>query len=197
MSFDTQSQSRTMPQRTMPQRTMPQEKQQIAIPPIPPMQYDLKSHTCDQINLFIKQQIEWGAYPTPDAIQKVTTFLQTIDQKYKKREFTLTYGYIPAPPHSQVTRRVIGKDGYFFKMTTALSGVEFIWHDRVTNMFLFWGSSVFKVVRAMNSIRWRIHKCYAMPPSIPNRVEYISVEDISDDDDAVPDLIDADGNIVN
>ena len=179
-------------------QTMPQ-KQRITVPPT---QYDLKNHTYEQICSFINQQITWGAYTTPEAIDAVTTFLETIKLKYNSG-FTMTYGYIPAPPYSEVTRRVIGTNGYFFKMTTTLSGVDFIWHDRITNMFLFWGASVFKVVKAMNSIRWRIQKCYSMPPLPPNRVEYQQVEDISDDDDDdddqddIPDLIDPDGNIVS
>ena len=43
-------------------------------------------------------------------------------------------------------------------MTTTCCGVYFIWHDRDSNSFLFWGPSTFKTVKAMNSIRWRIIK---------------------------------------
>jgi len=192
MSFENQS------------RIMSQEQQQQQMPPrqriaVPPMRYDLNKHTLDQIKVFINQQITWGAYPTPEAMAIVNTFIKSIEEKYKNLlRFQLTYGYIPAPPHSDITRRVIGKDGYFFKMTTTVSGIDFIWHDRVTNMFLFWGSSVFRVVKAMNSIRWRIEKCYSMPPPPPpKRVEYQHVEDISDDEDDVPDLIDIDDNLIS
>jgi hypothetical protein len=190
MSFENQS------------RIMSQEHEQ-QMPPrkhimVPPMRYDLKKQTLDQIKVFINQQITWGAYPTPEAMAIVNTFIKSIEEKYKNG-FQLTYGYIPAPPHSEVTRRVIGKDGYFFKMTTTVSGIDFIWHDRVTNMFLFWGSSVFNVVKAMNSIRWRIQKCYSMPPPPPKRTPYEGIEDISDDEDEddMPELIDVDGNIVS
>ena len=183
MSIETQSQTMTQKQR---------QKTQIMVPP---MRYDLKKQTLEEIKTFINQQILWGAYPTPEAMNIVQKFIASINVKYQN-EGHMTYSYIPAPPHSEVTRRVIGVDGYFFKMTTTLSGVDFIWHDRVTNMFLFWGSTNFRVVKAMNSIRWRIHKCYTMPPATPKRTpyQYESIEDISEgeeenDYDDVPDLI--------
>ena len=188
MSFE--NQSRIMSQE---QQQQMHHRQRIAVPP---MRYDLKKQTLDQIKVFINQQITWGAYPTPEAMAIVNTFIKSIEEKYNNG-VQLTYGYIPAPPHSEVTRRVIGKDGYFFKMTTSVSGIDFIWHDRVTNMFLFWGLTVFNVVKAMNSIRWRIQKCYSMPPPPPKRTPYEGIEDISDDEDDVPDLIDIDGNIVS
>ena len=80
------------------------------------------------------------------------------------------FGFMPAPDSNYITRQVIGKDGYFFKLTTTKCEADFIWHDSNNKMFLFWGSNNFRVVKAMNAIRWRIHKInleYAdMPPLI-------------------------------
>jgi hypothetical protein len=71
-----------------------------------------------------------------------------------RRQFT-TFGYMPAPPSVDVTKQVIGTDGYFFKLTTSNTGVDFIWHDRAKNNFLFWGEKQ-SVIQAMKIIRSRI-----------------------------------------
>lgn len=71
------------------------------------------------------------------------------------------FGYLPAPT-KEVTQQVIGTDGYYFKLTTNTSGADFIWHDREHGMFLFWASNNFRIVKAMNAIRWRMNK-YSLP----------------------------------
>jgi hypothetical protein len=71
------------------------------------------------------------------------------------------FGYFPAPT-KEITKKVIGTDGYYFKVTTNTSGADFIWHDREHGMFLFWASNNFRIVKAMNAIRWRINK-YSLP----------------------------------
>lgn len=68
------------------------------------------------------------------------------------------FSNIRGPANTDVMRQVIGKDGYFFKMTTTLCGVDFLWYDKNSNNILCWGPSNFKVVKALNSIRWRISK---------------------------------------
>ena len=124
---------------------------------VPPMRYDLKQGTSANIIDHLENlNITTTSGPVQDSIER---FKETLRLRHEKKHFT-TFGYIPAPPDSDVTRQVIGKDGHFFKMTTTLCEVDFIWHDRVNQMFLFWGSSTFKVVKALNSIRWRIHKIY-------------------------------------
>ena len=68
------------------------------------------------------------------------------------------FSNIRGPANTDIMRQVIGKDGYFFKMTTTLCGVDFLWYDKNSNNILCWGPSNFKVVKALNSIRWRIFK---------------------------------------
>jgi hypothetical protein len=71
------------------------------------------------------------------------------------------FGYMKAPAKELVLKQVIGSDGYYFKMTTTTCGVDFIWYDRAQGMFLFWGANNFRIVKAMNAIRWRANKyCY-------------------------------------
>ena len=66
-----------------------------------------------------------------------------------------TFGYLPAPLEPGACKQVIGKDGCYFKMTTVNTGVDFIWHDRTENHFLFWGPHQ-SVLEAMKMIRGRM-----------------------------------------
>ena len=165
---------------------------------VPPMRYDLVQGTSNNIMGHLNSLniiTTTAAGPVQDSIER---FKETLRLRHEKKHFT-TFGYIPAPPDSDVTRQVIGKDGHFFKMTTTLCEVDFIWHDRVNQMFLFWGSSTFKVVKALNSIRWRIHKIYTnlreQQQAQATTMTQYDVEDISDDesddddDDDLPRLI--------
>jgi len=73
-----------------------------------------------------------------------------------------TFGYLPAPWDTNITdvddvKRIIGKDGYYLKLTTTNTGVDFIWHDRVENHFCFWGTKA-AVLEAMKIIQARIYK---------------------------------------
>jgi hypothetical protein len=72
------------------------------------------------------------------------------------RQFT-SFGYIPAPPNVDMVKQIIGIDGYYLKLTTTNCGVDFIWHNRTTNEFHFWGEYS-RCIHAMNQIRYRICK---------------------------------------
>ena len=66
-------------------------------------------------------------------------------------------GFLYAPTDEKITRRVIGENGYFFKITTEYTGINFIWHDRAKNIFYFWGDQT-NVVNAINKIYERCIK---------------------------------------
>ena len=89
------------------------------------------------------------------------------------------FGYLPAPM-KEITQQVIGTDGYYFKMTTATCGVDFIWHDRENGMFLFWASNNFRIVKAMNAIRWRINKYSSLNPV---KLCVVDVPKVGDEED--------------
>ena len=93
-----------------------------------------------------------------------------------------TFGYWPAPM-KEITQKVIGSNGYYFKLTTNTSGADFIWHDREHGMFLFWASNNFRIVKAMNSIRWRINKYSSLTPVKLYVVDVPKVGDEEDDFD--------------
>ena len=88
-------------------------------------------------------------------------FMQQLYNSLVCRELSkkhTVFAYIPAPTNKEVIQRVIGKNGYYFKLTTQKCEVDFIWHDRDHDMFLVWGSSNYKVVKALNCINYRIVK---------------------------------------
>ena len=106
------------------------------------------------------------------------------------------FGYWPAPT-KEITQQVIGTDGYYFKLTTNSSGADFIWHDREHGMFLFWASNNFRIVKAMNAIRWRINKYKLLEPvrmvvvDVP-KVEREGQEEDDFDYSDMPELIECD-----
>ena len=85
----------------------------------------------------------------------------------------VTYGYLPASQLSAESIKIIvGKQGYYMKMTTAISGAYFLWHDRQKNIFMFWGPRM-SVIKAMYAIQNRIEKYgqAAMPVPTDDDVE--------------------------
>ena len=128
----------------------PQSAQQRPRIMAPPIQYDLRTANAqtvyNHINELTKHDVD------------ASNYLESIKPLMFAQTNPLVFGYIPAPPLSNITQKVIGTHGYFFKMTTTLCGIYYIWHDNTDNTFLFWGPNTFKVVKALNSIRWRIIK---------------------------------------
>ena len=142
----------------------------------PPMQYDLRKADAAFVYSHIKVLTE------NDAV--AAEYLEQIKPAMFANQRPLVFGYIPAPPIEHIVKQVIGAKGYFFKMTTVVCGVYFIWHDTTTNIFLFWGPSTFKVVKAMNSIRWRIFKyCQLYNAEAASNAEASNAEASNADDD--------------
>jgi hypothetical protein len=83
-------------------------------------------------------------------------FVYQLQMKIGSR-LTTTFGYLPVPLEASKVKQVIGKDGYYFKLTTNNTGVDFIWHDRVENFFCFWGAKE-NVLQAMRIIQGRVNK---------------------------------------
>jgi len=102
------------------------------------------------------------------------------------------FGYLPAPVSVNIIKQIIGDDGYYFKRTTAECQVDFIWHDRKNNTFLFWAQNNYRISRAMNAIRWRSNKIMTLAYEAERDASAAAaVEDYSD----MPDLLNSDGTI--
>lgn len=169
---------------------MAQVQKQTSV--MPPMRYELYRAYSSEIDYHLCALQSVSFTENPKTCRPYVLFHEKIRQLVNLNDYktTWTFGYIPAPPQNEITRRIIGKDGCFLKMTTTLSGVDFIWHDRVTNTFLFWGLSTSNIVKAMNAIRWRIQKCYTpaapattrAPTTTKSVFQVEDISDISDDD---------------
>ena len=137
----------------MPKQQPIMPKQAVMVPPV---QYHLikapVDRVCAHIDHLTKFDLASPAY--------LVRLKETMRERHQFKP--IVFGYIPAPPNETIVKQVIGANGYFFKMTTTLCEAYFIWHDIESHMFLFWAASTFKIVKAMNSIRWRIVKCYEL-----------------------------------
>jgi len=120
---------------------------------VPKMRYHLEKQTAFD-TLIQLSKLTHGFYDVP------VDFAQWIIADVRSRNFT-SFGYLPAPrSSSNLIKQVIGIEGYYLKLTTAKTGVDFIWHDHESNEFHFWGEHSC-CIKAMNEIRYRISKISA------------------------------------
>ena len=118
-----------------------------------PIKYDIRAVDSYAALMHIRYLSDNITNVSPEfVIELYNTF---IDRSRNRRP--TMFGYMDAPC-KEITKQVIGSDGYFFKLTTVKCGIDFIWHDRENKTFLFWGPSNFRTVKAMNAIRYRIKK---------------------------------------
>ena len=125
---------------------------------VPPMRYPLTKLGCFETIMNIVE-LTHGLKDLPKDVAK------WIHDDVCSREFSY-YGFIPAPPSVDMVKQIIGIDGYYLKLTTQKSGVNFIWHDRDRNEFQFWGDYQ-NCIKAMNEIRYRICKYVENARSYP------------------------------
>ena len=64
---------------------------------------------------------------------------------------------IPAPQSVDAIRRIIGRNGCYFKMTTQNFGLFFVWHSRSTNHFHLWGPDIHNLNGAVELLNHRIN----------------------------------------
>ena len=104
-----------------------------------------------------KQVLSHIGYLTNNFTMINGEFRQWLINRVLYRPYT-TFGILDAPIDSDVAKQVIGHEGFYFKLTTSNTNVDFIWHDRTQNKFLFWGPK-YNVIQAMKIIQSRISKC--------------------------------------
>ena len=93
------------------------------------------------------------------------------------------FGIMPAPTNPTCIKQVIGAEGYYFKLTTVTSNVDFIWFDRVNNMFLFWGKNNYSTAKAMSAILRRVNKYTQLQEVTDHEVPSSDIIDEDDDED--------------
>ena len=89
--------------------------------------------------------------PSPPEEGDFVDYLDETHQQFK----TPDVGYMCAPRDKDITKQLIGRKGFAFIKITEESGVDFIWHDRKTNLIRIDGPSHCIPV-AMDKIRRRI-----------------------------------------
>jgi hypothetical protein len=101
-------------------------------------------------------RVEASVEPLPEPKSASSTpFIQSMEERVKARGYSFR-GFLYAPPNDEsLVRRVIGKRGYYLYLTTDKNQLDFLWYDKKTNQFLFWGDKP-NVIRAMNIMRHRI-----------------------------------------
>ena len=62
-------------------------------------------------------------------------YIAQMAENIHKRKQTW-FGTIEAPSDSDIIKQIIGKNGFHFKKFTSKYGVDLIWHDRATNVFM-------------------------------------------------------------
>jgi hypothetical protein len=70
-------------------------------------------------------------------------------------ESVIFQGFLYAPNDPVICKKVIGRGGCYFHKTTQQCQIDFIWHDRTNQKFLFWGKK-WPLIRALNAIHRRI-----------------------------------------
>lgn len=108
--------------------------------------------------------------PAPHLLEEIcrlTEDLELLEPEYRRDMLqrirghawgTAVYGEYPAPPDVEAQKLIIGKGGYYFKITTQNTGIYLIWHNRLRNIFGFWAPNKDTLFLAMNLIRSRLVK---------------------------------------
>jgi len=146
---------------------------QNSCPVLPPPNNDLIP-----VNSFMVLSHIKNIAPNVSSDFMIELYNKLID-RYEKGQPTV-FSFIQAPTEPAITQQVIGAGGHYFKLTTSKTGVDFIWHDRTNNVFLFWGPNNYRLTRALNAISWRIRKT--------TEIYHQSIEDDTDYSD-MPGLI--------
>ena len=118
------------------------------------------SHICNMLN------ITYRGWPyLPDTSRVSNTFYHVMLMLLYNRaylnaptSFGVLPSEIPAGISRQVIKMVIGESGFYLKKTTFETGVDFIWVDFGTNIFMVWGVNHRCVYNALSAIKWRINK---------------------------------------
>jgi hypothetical protein len=200
MSSQTETQPQPQPQQhTQPQIIEEDDMPELEKPYLPPTKPYYLSQTI--------RPLEEICGVTNNFTYMSEEFKRVLFFRIGNRNWPTTFGMFNAPTYLDTIKKIIGVDGHFLKLTTRNCDVDMIWHDRRNNMFVFWGPSIYTVVQAMNHIRSRIIKytVYVYPDQARIHAEQMraqsqqyEIEEITDDEDnAMPDLVDYDGNIVN
>jgi hypothetical protein len=134
----------------------------------PPTWFDLSIQHPEDVLTKIKSLTNNYEFLDPE-------FARQLESNLRYQNF-VTYGYIPVVKNADIVKQIIGRQGYYLKLTTANCEVEFIWYCRETETFMFWGYKK-NVIQAMNVIRSRIIKIVEKESQILGTKLHLSLPD--------------------
>jgi len=108
----------------------------------------MQTFSCKQGAEQLREYASFGGDFLEGRIQK----LEQLGEEYNVYKFTLDVKEV----HPDVMKQVIGRDGYYFKLTTENNMLDFIWHDMQSKSVFFWGASQGDINRAVGIIKSRI-----------------------------------------
>ena len=83
-------------------------------------------------------------------------------------------GSIESPADSALIKQIIGKNGFHLKQFTRKYGVELIWHDRDSNMFLVWGNKPC-LISALYALQRQVSRFIEKQAKLLSALENISL----------------------
>ena len=96
----------------------------------------MKKISCREAYEAIKQRLTKSNVQLSKEFEQRLSVLEEAGDNY-----VVYYDTIKAPENVDILKRVIGKDGYYFKLTTLRCDLDFIWHNREDGVIEFWGAS--------------------------------------------------------
>jgi hypothetical protein len=115
---------------------------------------EIKSRTDDLKSIGAPVMITNGVSESVDRNEYINDLLYEINKSK-----TVYYGTLNAPEDASINKKIIGKGGCYFYKTTYDNNIFFIWHNKDTKLYEFWGADYYGMINSMNAISHRINKC--------------------------------------
>jgi hypothetical protein len=115
---------------------------------------EIKSRTDDLKSIGAPIMMTKGVCETVDREEYIEDLLYEINNAK-----VVYYGRLNAPEEGSINKKVIGKGGCYFYKTTYDNNIFFIWHNKDTKSYEFWGGDYYGMINSMNAISHRIEKC--------------------------------------
>ena len=90
-------------------------------------------------------------------IKKLVDSINELEEVYKQE--------LQGSGDTDITKQVIGRKGYYLRLTTEKTGVFFIWHNHANKTYTFWSPTEEALGRAIGVIKHRIYITTQRTPS--------------------------------
>ena len=90
----------------------------------------------------------------------LTSFLDKVKNTPEDTLFKLTVPYTENPDldNQTILKKVIGSEGYWFKLTSERQNLEYLWYDTENKNFLYWSDNKNNCQKASSIINSRIFR---------------------------------------